>query len=252
MPQYGFFFDQGRCTGCQNCMLSCKEWNGIPPGPVRWMRVYQWETSAFPNTRIYALAVPCYHCENPVCVDAANGAMYKEGKYGAVLIDPAKATSIDLRKANDACPYGAIVFESDDMGAKASKCTMCIDRLEQGQKPICVMSCDLRALEFGPLEDLVKKYGNLRQLDNMPDPNIAKPAAVFKKQLDRKQIVPYNADKALDLWQGRGPNAPPDAPQVFTTKQDVTNPPDGLIRRNKLVLKAKNIQEMLYWTTHDE
>jgi anaerobic dimethyl sulfoxide reductase subunit B (iron-sulfur subunit) len=67
--------------------------------------------------------------------------MYKEEKYGAVLIDPDKARSIDLRKANEACPYGAIQFDSDAMDATASKCTMCIDRLEQGMIPICVETC---------------------------------------------------------------------------------------------------------------
>ena len=92
-----------------NCMLACQEWNGLPvstetDGSGKWMRVYQWESGAFPNVRLFCLAVPCYHCENPVCVDAANGAMYKEPRYGAVLIDPdkAKTQGIDLRAANEA------------------------------------------------------------------------------------------------------------------------------------------------------
>ena len=29
-----------------------------------------------------------------------------------------------------------------------SKCNMCIDRLDSGLKPICVLSCSMRALEF--------------------------------------------------------------------------------------------------------
>jgi len=44
-----------------------------------------------------------------------------------------------------------------------SKCTMCIDRLEQGLKPICVLSCSMRALEFGPLEEITSRYGNLEK-----------------------------------------------------------------------------------------
>src|SRR3972149_1663426 len=125
MVQYGFFFDQSRCHGCNICQVACKSWNMLPPGPEKWMRGYQWE--------------------KPVCVDAADGAMYKEEKYGAVLIDPDKATSASMRKAWVACPYGAIAFDSDAPDAKASMCTMCIDRLEQDKLPVCVESGAHRA-----------------------------------------------------------------------------------------------------------
>jgi anaerobic dimethyl sulfoxide reductase subunit B len=252
--QYGFFFDQGRCVACQSCMLACEEWNGLPMGAAaRWMKVYVWEKGTWPNTNLRTLALPCYHCENPVCVDAANGAMYKEPKYGAVLIDPAKAAaqSEDLRKANQACPYHVIVFDSDAAGAKGSKCTMCIDRLEQGMSPICVMACDLRAFDFGPLSDLQQKYGTLRQLDEMPDPSIAQPAVSLKAQLPRKQVVPYDVNKVLTLWQQRGPYAQPDSPPVFQSPTEVTNPPELRIR-NKLVLNWKTNDELLYLTRHDE
>jgi anaerobic dimethyl sulfoxide reductase subunit B (iron-sulfur subunit) len=253
--QYGFYFDQGRCIVCQDCMLACMEWYGLPTGAAgRWMRVLQWETGAFPNTRIYGLAVPCYHCENPVCVDAANGAMYKESKYGAVLIDPAKAQtqSLDLRKANDACPYGAIVFDSDATNATAGKCTMCVDRLSQGLAPICVLSCGTRAWEFGPLADLQTKFGTLKQLDGMPDPSISQPAAVFKAQMPRKLIVPYDANRALQLWQQRGPTSDSNTPPVFQNAADITNPPDGLVLKNKPVFHYKSNAELIYRTTHDE
>jgi anaerobic dimethyl sulfoxide reductase subunit B (iron-sulfur subunit) len=269
--QYGFFYDQGRCTTCMNCMLACQQWYGLPicsedNGAGKWMRVYQWEGGSFPTPRIFTLACPCYHCENPVCVDAANGAMYKEPKYGAVLIDPVKAKTQgpDLRKAYDACPYGAIVFDSDDLNATASKCTMCIDRLEQGLAPICVLACDTKVFDFGPLDELQQKYGTLKQLPEMPDPSIAQPAAIFKAQLPRKQIVPYDASRALDLWQQRGPNAmtgtypnpfkvvQPDAPLVFENKADVMDPQTALTGRNKLVLKHPNNASLDFHSRVDE
>ena len=115
-------------------------------GSTKWLRLYEWDSGTFPNLRVNTLFAPCYHCANPACVPAANGAMYKEPKYGAVLIDPAQATSANLRAAWEACPYGAIVFDSDLPSAKASKCTMCIDRLEQSLQPVCVMSCMMESL----------------------------------------------------------------------------------------------------------
>lgn len=51
MTQYGFFFDQSRCYGCQACATACKDWNGIAPGPEKWMTVYEWETGTFPRTQ---------------------------------------------------------------------------------------------------------------------------------------------------------------------------------------------------------
>jgi len=253
--QYGFYFDQGRCIVCQDCMLACMEWFGLPTGAAgRWMRVLMYKTGAFPNTRIFGLAVPCYHCENPVCVDAANGAMYKEPLFGAVLVDPAKAQtqSLDLRAANDACPYGAIVFDSDGTDATASKCTMCVDRLSQGLAPICVLACGTRAFEFGPLADLEQKFGTLKQLPGMPDPSISQPSAVFKEQLPRKQIVPYDSNEALTLWQQRGPTATSSTPLVFQNASDVTTVQSDRVLKSSLVFHYKNNDQLVYYTTQDE
>lgn len=213
--------------------------------------MYQWEKDAFPNVRLHLLAIPCYHCENPVCVSACpNGALYKEEKYGAVLVDKEKCKG--ARKCWLACPYGAPQYADDKPGTIMSKCTMCIDRLEQGLKPICVLSCSLRALEFGPLGELKKKYGNLRQVEDMPSGEITKPAVVFKPNDEKKQIVPWDADEALDLWKRRGPYAPKSLPIVFQRKIDITEMSENFVGRNRLVLKPKTRQELMYYTTDDE
>lgn len=158
MTQYGFFIDLSRCIGCNSCVIACKQWHDIEPGPAKWMRVYQWEKGAYPRIEVHTLPIMCLHCQNPVCADACpNKAIRKEEKYGAVLVDPAKCTG--ERECFAACPYGAPQYASDSPGEKMSKCNMCIDRLEQGLTPICVLSCSMRALEFGPLDELKKKYG---------------------------------------------------------------------------------------------
>ncbi|MBW1997229.1 MAG: FAD-dependent oxidoreductase [Deltaproteobacteria bacterium] len=157
MTQYGFLIDLSRCTGCNACVVACKQWHQIEPGPVKWIRVYQWEKGNFPDIDLRVLPVMCFHCERPLCADACpNNAIYKEDKFGAVLVDPNRCTG--QRKCWDACPYGTPQFSSDAPGEKMTKCNMCIDRLEQGLHPICVLSCSLRALEFGPVDDLIGKY----------------------------------------------------------------------------------------------
>jgi len=196
----------------------------------------------------------CWHCQNPVCVDAANGALYKEEKYGAVLLDPDKAKSqgLDLRKANEACPYAAILFESDAMDAPASKCTMCIDRLEQGLSPICVLSCGFRALDFGPLEDLQKKHGTSTTFPDYPSGDLTKPAAIFKAREAHRSVLPYDSEKAIALWQQRSPLAPPDLPPIFDSKAQATEIPAGMLFRNKLVIRHKNVDELMRYTLNDD
>jgi anaerobic dimethyl sulfoxide reductase subunit B (iron-sulfur subunit) len=250
MPQYGFYFDQSRCTGCNACVVACKQWNNIPPGPVKWMRVYQWEKGAFPNIALRTLAIPCYHCEKPVCLRACpNHAIYKDDKYGAVLIDSDKCKG--TRKCWLACPYGAPQYENDELGTTASKCTMCVDRLEQGLKPICVLSCSLRALEFGPIDELMSKCGALRELEDMPSGTITKPAAVFKPRDPKKQIVACDAHQLLELWRKRDTCLSNSLPDVFE-EPNITELPTSFVGRNKLVLKAKDHVELMYYTTDDE
>jgi anaerobic dimethyl sulfoxide reductase subunit B len=251
MTQYGFYIDQSRCTGCNTCTVACMQWHDIPPGSVRWMRVYQWEKGAFPNTRLYILPVPCYHCAKPVCIKAcSNGAIYKEQKFGAVLVDSKKCTG--TRACFKACPYGAPQYVGDEPGAKMSKCTMCIDRLEQGAKPVCVVSCSMRALEFGPVEELVKKYGNLRSLEDMPQDSIARPSVVFKPADARIAVVPWDSSRALKLWRKRQPHQGEPLPDIFTAASDVTGAPGEIVGRNRLVLKAKTSEELKYYTTDNE
>lgn len=37
------------------------------------------------------------------------------------------------------------------------KCNLCLERLQQGKKPICVATCPGEALDFGSMEDLAAK-----------------------------------------------------------------------------------------------
>ena len=129
---------------------------------------------------------------------------------------------------------------------------MCIDRLEQGLKPICVLSCSMRALEFGPFDDLVIKYGNLRSIGDMPRDSITRPAVVFKPPDPKRQVIPWDYNRTLELWQKRESREGDPLPDVFPEIPDVIQAPEGIVGRNKLVLKAKNSAELMCYTTDDE
>ncbi len=251
MAQFGFLFDQSRCIGCNACVVACKQWHHIQPGPVKWMRVYQWEKGRFPNTKVHILAIPCLHCENPLCVKACpNRALYKEEKFGAVLLDRKRCDG--LRKCWQACPYGAPQYQSDEQGRKMSKCNMCFDRLEAGLTPICVLSCSMRALEFDSIENLTEKYGNIQRLDEMPKETITSPSIRYKPADHKREIIAWNAEKALALWQKRPEVDGDPLPDVFETVSDVLQAPQEIIGRNRLVLKAENSQDLMYHTCNDE
>ena len=161
MTQYGFMFDMNRCYACQACSIACKDWHGIEPGAEKFMTVYEWEEGTFPNIRLHSLAFPCAHCEDPACLKVCeSGAIYKEDEFGAVLVDQDKCTG--CRKCYSACPYGAPRFATDEPTCKMSKCDMCIDRLAEGKQPACTQSCPLRAFDFGPIDELIEKYGDVR------------------------------------------------------------------------------------------
>ncbi|MGV8083571.1 MAG: 4Fe-4S dicluster domain-containing protein [Coriobacteriia bacterium] len=246
MTQYAFFFDQSRCYNCHACVVSCRDWNDIDPGPVKWLRMLQWEKGSFPNMRMHVTFATCYHCENPVCVEAcSNHALFKEDKYGAVLLDE------DLCQGDRACwlacPYGAPQYEDDAPGTPMSKCDMCYDKLEAGEQPVCVMSCPGRALDFGPIEEMEKKYGTQRTLEDMPSGEREKPAIIFKPMDERKNLVPYDSEKALQLLQVRG-----DMPNVFEDIRDVTDVPAGLVGYDRLVMKAASVAENLARSKNEE
>jgi anaerobic dimethyl sulfoxide reductase subunit B (iron-sulfur subunit) len=232
--QHGFFFDQSRCSGCRACTLACKSWNRLPPGPLKYLKIYEYEKGMFPDVRVYFQWMPCYHCEKPACISKCKtGAIYKEEKYGAVLIDNAKCTG--CRSCYKACPYGAPVFESDEKKTEAQKCTMCIDRLEVGLKPICVLSCPNRALDFGPLESLVISYKADRDLEDLPNSQITQPSIVFKPHSRKRQLVPYDP-----------------LPQVFKQLDNISEIPKGMVGRNGLVIKHKLAADLMRYTRNDD
>jgi anaerobic dimethyl sulfoxide reductase subunit B len=246
MVQQGFLFDQSRCSGCRTCALACKSWHNLPAGPLKYLKIYEYEKGSFPDVRIHIQWIPCFHCEDPVCLNSCPvKAIYKEEKYGAVLIDSEKCNG--CRQCYNVCPYGAPVFESDARKIKAQKCNMCLDRLDQGLRPICVLACPNRALDFGNLKDLISRYGNNRDLEDLPRSQITSPAVIFKLRTAKRQLVPYDLQRALELFMKREP-----LPRIYNSPSDVTEIPDGMVGRDRLILKHKSASDLMRFTRNDE
>jgi anaerobic dimethyl sulfoxide reductase subunit B (iron-sulfur subunit) len=186
--QLGFYFDQTRCVGCFTCVVACKDWHDIPAGPANWMQVKCIEEGTFPHLFVAYLIRPCYHCEDPACLkNCPVGAISKSADNGIVTLD--RDLCLGQKKCGickTACPYGSPQFGDADEAAM-EKCDFCRERWQEGETPICVDACLMRALDAGPLEELKKKYGEgITAAGFSPCPEI-KPSIVMK---EKKYIDP--------------------------------------------------------------
>ncbi|WP_434510293.1 DMSO/selenate family reductase complex B subunit [Desulfitobacterium sp. AusDCA] len=176
MAQLGFYYDMTVCTGCKVCQIACKDKNDLDVGPL-FRKVFTFEGGTFPNPWAYNLSIACNHCAQPKCVpNCPTGALYKREKDGIVMHDRDKC--IGCRLCTWSCPYGAPQY-IEKLG-KVGKCTLCADLLDKGEQPACVAACQMRALQFGDIEELRKKYGDNADIKPLPDSSMTHPSLTIK------------------------------------------------------------------------
>jgi anaerobic dimethyl sulfoxide reductase subunit B len=182
MTQFGFYFDQTRCTGCYTCVVACKDWHDIPAGPVSLLRIKTIEEGEFPNPFVAHLAAACYHCSNPPCVAACpEKAITKRDADGIVMVDKEKCKGNKecCRACLKACPWKAPQFGNEPED-KMQKCDLCAERLEQGKQAICVEACPMYALEAGHLDALQQKHQAAAKAVGFHYSARCKPSVVFR------------------------------------------------------------------------
>lgn len=179
--QYGFYVDQQNCIGCFTCQIACKDKNDLKAGQL-WRKVHEFQGGSCledngvyrSNVFAYWLSMACNHCEKPKCTEnCPSGAMYKRKEDGIVLVDQDKCLGCGY--CTWSCPYGAPQL----VDKTVSKCNSCIDLREQGKNPACVDACIMRVLEFGPIDELRKKHGNVAEIKGLPSANITNPSLVI-------------------------------------------------------------------------
>jgi anaerobic dimethyl sulfoxide reductase subunit B (iron-sulfur subunit) len=183
--QLGFVHHNVDCIGCRACELACKDKNGLAAGP-RFRRVQYVEGGTYPEVYAYKVNVSCNHCAEPACLPTCpTGAIWKRPDNGIVDID--STLCIGCRRCEGACPYGAPQFMPDQN--IVSKCNLCVDEIEAGRKPYCVMACMMRVLDIGPIDLLAEKRHEtkaigpadepVRAVKNFADPKLTNPSIVF-------------------------------------------------------------------------
>jgi anaerobic dimethyl sulfoxide reductase subunit B (iron-sulfur subunit) len=187
--QLAFHVDLNSCIGCKACQIACIDKNDLPVGQ-RWRRVYEYSGGGWvlrepggaylPTVYTYYLSISCQHCEDPICTKVCPTTAMHKREDGIVLIDSVKC--VGCRYCAWACPYGAPQF--DPAVGKMTKCNFCYDLLDQGEGPACVEACPMRAMDYGPLDEMEAKYGPLRDPAPLPDPGITDPSAVYTPHHD--------------------------------------------------------------------
>jgi molybdopterin-containing oxidoreductase family iron-sulfur binding subunit len=187
--RYGMVIDTRRCVGCRACVVACKAENKTPPG-VSYTVVVEEAMKLHEDDRPTFMTKPCFHCENPPCVDVCPvSATYKRDRDGIVVVDYDRC--IGCRYCMTACPYGARYFDfgesypavaeqtaysavpSPEYGqfrkrkegvspvGNVRKCTFCLHLQDEegkydkaaGRWPACAKTCTGHAIFFGDFND---------------------------------------------------------------------------------------------------
>ncbi|MFF5121873.1 4Fe-4S dicluster domain-containing protein [Dactylosporangium aurantiacum] len=175
-PRMGFFTDTSICIGCKACEVACKEWNAVPEDGQRltgmsfdnsvglsadtWRHVAFIEQSVSTGSgtgigtdagvRWLMASDVCKHCTNAACLDVCPTGALLRTEFGTVVVQPDVCNGCGY--CVPACPYGVIDQREGD--GRAWKCTMCYDRLGNGQEPACAKACPTESIQFGPLDEL--------------------------------------------------------------------------------------------------
>ncbi|WP_299037600.1 4Fe-4S dicluster domain-containing protein [uncultured Pseudokineococcus sp.] len=101
----------------------------------------------------------CKHCTHAACLDVCpTGSLFRT-EFGTVVVQEDICNGCGY--CVSACPYGVIDKRESD--GRAWKCTLCYDRLGEGQTPACAQACPTESIQFGDLDELRERAERRRQ-----------------------------------------------------------------------------------------
>jgi formate dehydrogenase iron-sulfur subunit len=188
----GFFTDTTLCIGCKACEVACKEWNQLPADgydftaqsydntgeldATTWRHVAfveqldaREEHVVYENAGRWLMESDvCKHCTHAACLDVCPTGSLIRTEFGTVVVQEDICNGCGY--CVPACPFG-VIAKNESVG-RAAKCTLCYDRLTDGQVPACAKACPTESIQYGDLTELqraadvrlekLKREGNYR------------------------------------------------------------------------------------------
>lgn len=164
--RWGLLIDTTQCDeNCMDCVSACNQEHGLKVHGERPETQSQWihkvDLRHKQTEKTHSLPMMCQHCAAPPCRDVCpTGASFKRAD-GIVLVD--KHLCIGCRYCMMACPYKARSFVHEAVTEQKSysprgkgtveACTLCVHRVDQGERPACVAACQKQAMTFGDMND---------------------------------------------------------------------------------------------------
>jgi formate dehydrogenase iron-sulfur subunit len=174
----GFYTDTTVCIGCKACQVACHQWNGLPAeegghrhltgdsydntgrlSALNWRHVKfieqfpedRQQSGFLQGSRWLMMSDVCKHCVQAPCLEVCPTGAIIRTEYDSVYIQQDACNG--CRACVSACPFGVVDTGSD---GKAHKCTLCYDRLQQGQEPACAQACPTDSIRFGEVSELMQ------------------------------------------------------------------------------------------------
>ncbi len=99
----------------------------------------------------------CKHCTHAGCLDVCpTGALFRT-EFGTVVVQADVCNGCGY--CIPACPFGVIDRREGEKTVEnhgtAQKCTLCYDRLGDGETPACAKACPTESIQFGDLSDML-------------------------------------------------------------------------------------------------
>ena len=95
----------------------------------------------------------CTHCG--LCAQVCPSGAVSRNEQGQVVSNPDRC--IGCKYCLQACPFNIPRFSDEEGDKTMRKCSLCQQRLEEGEAPGCVEYCTNEALKYGDLEELARE-----------------------------------------------------------------------------------------------
>ena len=161
----GALIDTTRCIGCRKCEEACAKEHNLPvpdlnenvfdlirkTSTISWTVVNRFKT----DKGDVFVKRQCMHCNQPACAAACLTKAMVKREEGPVIWRESKC--MGCRFCMVSCPFEMPKFEYDSPMPSIQKCSLCWERLKEGNIPACVEACPVGAIVYGKRRDIIEE-----------------------------------------------------------------------------------------------